>query len=108
MSAPLSGLEAFVTIAGLTGITVVTRAFFLFSDRELVLPDWVRRGLRYAPLAALAAVVVPEVVMTQGQLIGTWQAARLNAVLSSTLYTSGAVAFWARSSAAWWCWCRSN
>lgn len=86
MSAPLSGLEAFVTIAGLTGITVLTRAFFLFSDRELVLPDWVRRGLRYAPLAALAAVVVPEVVMTQGQLISTWQDARLYAVLASTLY----------------------
>lgn len=86
MSAPLGGLEAFVTIAGLTVITVLTRAFFLFSDRELVLPDWVRRGLRYAPLAALAAVVVPEVVMTQGQLIGTWQDARLYAVLVSTLY----------------------
>lgn len=86
MSVPLGGLEAFVTIAGLTAITVVTRAFFLFSDRELVLPDWIKRGLRYAPLAALAAVVVPEVVMTQGQLIGTWQDARLYAVVASTLY----------------------
>lgn len=86
MSAPLSGLEAFVTIAGLTGISVFTRAFFLFSDRELLLPGWVKRGLRYAPLAALAAVVVPEVVMTHGQLIGTWQDARLYAVLASTLY----------------------
>lgn len=86
MSAPLSGVEAFITIAGLTAITVLTRAFFLFSDRELVLPGWIRRGLRYAPLAALAAVVVPEVVMTQGQLIGTWQDARLYAVLASTLY----------------------
>ena len=35
MNAPLSGLEAFITIAGLTGITLLTRAFFLFSDREL-------------------------------------------------------------------------
>jgi branched-subunit amino acid transport protein len=86
MNAPLSGLEAVITIAGLTAITVLTRAFFLFSDRELVLPDWIRRGLRYAPLAALAAVVVPEVVMTQGQLINTWQDARPYAVLASTLY----------------------
>ena len=86
MNVPPSSLEAFVTIAGLTAITVITRAFFLFSDRELVLPDWVRRGLRYAPLAALAAVVVPEVVMTQGQLISTWQDARLYAVLASTVY----------------------
>ena len=86
MNVPPSSLEVFVTIAGLTVITVITRAFFLFSDRELVLPDWVRRGLRYAPLAALAAVVVPEVVMTQGQLISTWQDARLYAVLASTVY----------------------
>lgn len=82
----MSGLEAIVTIAGLTAITFGTRAFFLFSDRELVLPGWVKRGLRYAPLAALAAVVVPEVVMSQGHLIVTWQDARLFAVAASTAY----------------------
>lgn len=87
----MNGTEAFITIAGLTAITVVTRAFFLFSDRELVLPDWVNRGLRYAPLAALAAVVVPEVVMSHGQLIGTWQDARLYAVAAATAYY-----FWRR------------
>ncbi|MBC7993801.1 MAG: AzlD domain-containing protein [Rhizobacter sp.] len=82
---------AFLTILGLTVITVVTRGFFLFSERELPLPDWVKRGLRYAPLAALAAVVVPEVVMSQGQLISTWQDARLYAVAVSTAYF-----FWRR------------
>ena len=87
----MNGLDAFATIAGLTAITIVTRAFFLFSDRELVLPDWVNRGLRYAPLAALAAVVVPEVVMSNGQLIDTWQDARLYAVAASTAYY-----FWRR------------
>jgi branched-subunit amino acid transport protein len=87
----MNGTDAFITIAGLTAITVVTRAFFLFSDRELVLPGWVNRGLRYAPLAALAAVVVPEVVMSCGQLIDTWQDARLYAVAASTAYY-----FWRR------------
>jgi branched-subunit amino acid transport protein len=80
-----------LTIVGLTVITVVTRAFFLISERELPLPDWVKRGLRYAPLAALAAVVVPEVVMSQGQLISTWQDARLYAVAAATAYF-----FWRR------------
>lgn len=88
----MNGTDAFITIAGLTAITVVTRAFFLFSDRELVLPGWINRGLRYAPLAALAAVVVPEVVMSHGQLIDTWQDARLYAVAASTAYY-----FWRRS-----------
>lgn len=87
----MSGLEAFVTIVGLAAITVVTRTFFLWSDRELVLPDWVRRGLRYAPLAALAAVLVPEIVMTQGQLLDTWQDARLYAVGAASAYY-----FWRR------------
>ncbi len=87
----MNGTDAFITIAGLTAITVVTRAFFLFSDRELALPGWVNRGLRYAPLAALAAVVVPEVVMSHGQLIDTWQDARLYAVVASTAYY-----FWRR------------
>jgi branched-subunit amino acid transport protein len=86
------GVETLVTIVGLAVITVVARSFFLFSDRDLVLPAWVQRGLRYAPLAALAAVVVPEVVMTQGELIDTWRDARLYAVAVSTAYF-----FWRRA-----------
>ena len=77
---------AFITIIGLVAITVFTRSFFLVSEKEMVLPDWVKRGLRYAPLAALAAVVVPEIVMTKGQLITTRQDARLYAVAVSTAY----------------------
>ena len=87
----MSELESLITIIGLTAITVVTRCFFLVSDRELRLPGWVQRGLRYAPLAALAAVVAPEVLMSQGQLIATWQDARLWSVLAATVYF-----FWRR------------
>jgi branched-subunit amino acid transport protein len=82
----MSGWEAFITIVGLTAITVFTRSFFLLSDRELVLPDWVKRGLRYAPLAAIAAVLVPEIVMTHGELISTWKDARLFAVAAAGAY----------------------
>jgi branched-subunit amino acid transport protein len=78
--------ETVLTIAGLALITLLTRSFFLIPDREVPLPGWLRRGLRYAPLAALTAVVVPEVVMTQDHLIATWQDARLYAVAVSTAY----------------------
>ncbi|HEU4458728.1 MAG TPA: AzlD domain-containing protein [Methylibium sp.] len=61
--------EILLTFAGLTVITVVTRCFFFLSERELVLPAWVQRGLRYAPLAALAAVVVPEITMSAGRFV---------------------------------------
>lgn len=84
--------EFLLTIAGLTVITVVTRSFFFLSDRELALPDWVKRGLRYAPLAALAAVVVPEIAMSQGQLIAEpWHDARVYAAVAATAYF-----FWRR------------
>lgn len=78
--------EALLTICGLAAITVLTRSFFLLSDRELALPDWLRRGLRYAPLAALAAVLVPEVVMSKGHLIETWRDARMFAVAAASAW----------------------
>ena len=64
-------------IVGLAIITAVTRSFFFLSNREWHLPHWAQRGLQYAPIAALSAVVVPEIVMTQGELIATWQDARI-------------------------------
>lgn len=71
--------EAVLTIVGLACITLLTRGFFILPARDLPLPEWLRQGLRYAPLAALAAVVVPEVVTNGGQLITTWKDARLYA-----------------------------
>jgi branched-subunit amino acid transport protein len=66
-------------ILGLALVTVVSRSFFFLSNSEWDLPHWAQRGLQYAPIAALSAVVVPEIVMTQGELIATWQDARMYA-----------------------------
>lgn len=68
---------ALLTIVGLAVITVLCRSFFLIPKTDLPMPDWLRDALRYAPLAALVAIVVPETVLTQGQLIQTWQDPRL-------------------------------
>jgi branched-subunit amino acid transport protein len=75
--------EGAIVIVGLAVITVVTRGLFFLTDREIPIPVWLRQGLRYAPLAAMAAVVVPEIVMQQGQLIRTAQDARLYAALAA-------------------------
>jgi branched-subunit amino acid transport protein len=88
----MSDVEALIAIAGLTAITVVTRAFFLLSSREFTLPGWVQRGLRYAPLAALSAVVAPEILMSRGHLIDNWTDARALAALAAAL-----TFFWRRS-----------
>jgi branched-subunit amino acid transport protein len=58
---------------------VVTRSLFFISDSPWTLPGWAQRGLRYAPVAALSAVVAPEVLTTHGVLVNTWQDARLYA-----------------------------
>jgi branched-subunit amino acid transport protein len=75
-----------IGIAGLAVVTLLTRGFFLVSDRELELPAWAVQGLRYAPIAALAAVISPEIMLTDGALIATWRDARVYAVLVGTVY----------------------
>ncbi|MCV2369524.1 AzlD domain-containing protein [Roseateles oligotrophus] len=87
----MSDWETVLAIFGMGAITLLTRSFFLLPKHDLPLPDWVKQGLRYAPLAALAAVIVPEIVMTQGHLIATWKDARLYAVAAGTAYF-----FWKR------------
>jgi branched-subunit amino acid transport protein len=82
----MTTLEGVIAIVGLALITVATRGFFLIPERDLPLPAWLQQGLRYAPLAALVAVVAPEIVMTQGQLISTLRDARLPAVVVATAY----------------------
>lgn len=80
-----------LTIVAMTAITVVTRSLFFLSERPWRLPAWMESGLEYAPIAALAAVVVPEIGMSQGHLLDSWKDARLFA-------TGGAVVwfFWQR------------
>lgn len=73
-------------VAGLGVVTVVTRGFFMIFQRELTLPPWALNGLRYAPLAALAAVIAPEILLTNGALLSTWADARIYAVLVATGY----------------------
>ena len=80
-------------IVGLTAVTVLTRCFFFISSRPWRLPGWVQRGLQYAPIAALAAVIAPVILMTQGALTLSLKDARLWAALAA-----GAFYVWQRRS----------
>jgi branched-subunit amino acid transport protein len=91
MGSPIGAWDGVLAIVGLTVLTVLTRGFFFLTEREIPIPEWLRQGLRYAPLAALVAVVLPEIVLTQGRLIGTWQDARLFATAAAAAYF-----FWRR------------
>jgi branched-subunit amino acid transport protein len=76
--------EAVVAIQGLGLITVVTPAFFRRPSASCRF-GVAARGLSHAP-AALVAVIVPEVIMSNGHLIQTWQDARLYAAAAGGLW----------------------
>ena len=83
----------FLTIVLMACITVITRSFFFISDAPWTLPAWAQRGMQYAPIAALAAVVLPEIVMTRGIFIDSAAAARIYGAIAGATYF-----FWRRGS----------
>lgn len=84
-------LWSLAVIVGLAFVTVLTRSFFFISSKSWHLPHWAQRGLQYAPIAALSSVVIPEIITVQGELVSTWQDARLYAAVAGA-----AAYFWRR------------
>jgi branched-subunit amino acid transport protein len=78
----------FLTIVLMAGITVITRSFFFISDAPWTLPSWAQRGMQYAPIAALAAVVLPEILMTRGIFIQSLADARIYGAIAGAAYFS--------------------
>jgi branched-subunit amino acid transport protein len=87
----MTTIELVIVITGMAAITLITRGFFFLQRAQLPVPTWLLEGLRYAPLAAMVAVVAPEIVMTQGQLINTWKDPRLFGAAAATAWY-----FWRR------------
>ena len=90
----MTDLRTLAIIAGLAVVTVVARCFFFLSARPWPMPRWLERGLQYAPIAALSAVVLPEILTVQGQWSGLVDARVFGAV-------AGAVAFAWRRNVLW-------
>ena len=82
----MSALEIFLTTLGMAAITLACRAFFVWPKQDLPMPNWLRQGLHYAPVAALAAVVAPELVITQGHLTDTWRDPRIFGALAGLAF----------------------
>ncbi len=79
-------LLPWLAVIALVLVTVLTRSFFLLPHGEPRLPGWLRQGLRHAPVAALLAMVMPEIFLNQGHLPADWRDARLAAVAAALLY----------------------
>lgn len=82
----MSRFDIFLTALGMAAVTLLCRAFFILPKDDLPMPRWLREGLRYAPTAALAAVVAPELVLTQGHLIDTWRDARIFGAVAGLVF----------------------
>ena len=52
-----------VAVLGLVVLSAVSRAFFFLTRAPIRLPAWAMQGLKYAPLAALTAIIAPEIVL---------------------------------------------
>ena len=83
---PPAWTHAAITILGMAAVTALSRGFFLWSKRDVRLPEALQRALQVAPLAAIVAVLAPEILMTHGALIDTWRDARLPAALAATAF----------------------
>jgi branched-subunit amino acid transport protein len=49
-------------------LTFGLRFVFIALAERLKMPDWFERGLRFVPIAALTAILVPEILKPDGQL----------------------------------------
>jgi branched-subunit amino acid transport protein len=62
-------VNEFVLIAGMALVTFLVRYPVLVLISKIPLPDRVFRALRYVPPVVLAAIIVPAVLMPDGQTI---------------------------------------
>jgi branched-subunit amino acid transport protein len=82
----MSEFDIWLTIVLLTVATIVTRsAFFLLGDK-VKLPSKIQHALRYAPAAALAAIVAPDLVTSGGALTLTWMNPKLWAGIGAAVF----------------------
>ncbi len=82
----MSSFDILLVTLGMAAISLAFRAFFLLPKGEPRMPQWLREGLNYAPVAALAAVVAPEIVMSHGQVIQTWRDARIFGAVAGLVF----------------------
>jgi len=91
----------FVLIGALA--TTLPRASFIVLGERASLPEVVLKALRYAPAAALAAIVVPDVVLVNGavEVLNPKLGAAVAAVLATQVSRNPWLPFAAGMAALW-------
>lgn len=73
-----------VMLAG-GALTFATRLSFIYLLGRTDPPTWLKRGLRFVPVAVLTAIVIPELLLHSGSLDISLSNARLLAGLLAVL-----------------------
>lgn len=82
----MSDGDVWLTIFLLLAATILTRCSFFLLGHRVKLPPKVQHALRYAPAAALAAIVAPDLLLSNGQLAVTWMNPKLMAGLGAAVF----------------------
>lgn len=101
----MSAIEIWATILGLALATLLTRSTLLVAGARVRLPALLEAALRYAPACALAAIIVPDLLVSDGEvdlsvdnlrLLAGATAAGVYVLTRGTLSTiaGGLAAFW--------------
>ena len=80
----MSSVDSWIVIFGLMVVTFITRSFFLLMGNRMELSETVQSALRYAPAAALVAIIAPEIFV---------QSSSGESVLTSPQFWGGAASF---------------
>jgi branched-subunit amino acid transport protein len=85
----MTDLEYGFLIGLLTLSTVVTRSLFFLLGNAVKMPAWVQHALRFAPAAALAAILAPDLLLNGGAMTLPWTNPKLIAGILATLFFLG-------------------
>ena len=73
----MTPLEIWLTILGISFSTVLTRAGFHLTSAPARLSPRLEAALRYAPACALVAIIVPDLIVRNGEIFLSLSNARL-------------------------------
>ncbi len=64
----MSDMEVWIVIILLTVATFIARSSFWLVGQHINLPKRVQEALRYAPACALAAIILPDIILTNAEV----------------------------------------
>jgi branched-subunit amino acid transport protein len=82
----MNDAEIWLIIGLLALATFIARSSFWLIGHRITLPKRVQEALRYAPACALAALIIPDLLMNNGQIHLSMHNPRLIAGIAATAF----------------------